>query len=284
MKISDWPLYRTLEKYFSTILASMVRNQSHIKSVKYITPGEHCARARVMHTHQPYCGENGSPHPDEKRNKGAREVVFQVNTPTFYSRFFHYRSPFAAIQSELLDDERTRTVWSSHPQEFAALFSHDHMTRTWREPLDWRWKIISALRTAPTKTNFPRRTAYESCRGPSFTDHLVMQQCSPRQLRNYRRALIRLFLGHWIGGFPVGSTKEGDFELIGLSREAILMIYEGFLKAGLVILAILLAGSSVVEPTNTAYLLFSMLSVAGLNIWACLKYVFWASPTHWVGS
>jgi hypothetical protein len=100
-----------------------------------------------------------------------------------------------------------------------------------------------------------------------------MQQCSKDQLRNYKRALIRLFLGHWIGGLPIGSTKEGDFELIGLSRDAILMIYEASLKVGLVISAIFFVGKSAIEPANIAYLLFAMLSIASLNIWACLKSI-----------
>jgi hypothetical protein len=82
------------------------------------------------------------------------------------------------------------------------------------------------LRTAPPKTNLPRRTPYEACRGTSLTDTLVMQQCSNDQFRDYRRALVESFLGHWVGRFPLGFIKEADFELIGLSRGAILGIYE----------------------------------------------------------
>jgi hypothetical protein len=227
-----------------------------------------------MHSHQQHSGGKAPRRPDEEASKeGLEQIVFKVNTPAFYSRFFHYKSPFAAMQSELLDDERTRTVWSSHPQELAALFPHD-LADTRREPVDWRWRIISILRTAPTKTNFPRRITYEPCRGTALTDYLVMQQCPSDQIHDYRRTLIRLFLGHWIGGFPAGSIKEGDFELIGLSRDAILMLYEAFLKAGIVSLGILLAGSSATKATNIANLLFAIFSLTGLNIWACLRSVF----------
>ncbi|KAJ6118896.1 hypothetical protein N7471_013516 [Penicillium samsonianum] len=126
---------RALEKYFSMILSSIVQSQSRIKSVKYITSGEHCARTRVMYSHQQHSGEKAPHRPDEEASKEALElIVFKVNTPTFYSRFFHYKSPFAAMQSELLDEERTRTVWSSHPQELAALFPHD-LADTWQELL-----------------------------------------------------------------------------------------------------------------------------------------------------
>lgn len=256
------------------ILSSIVQSQSRIKSVKYITSGEHCARTRVMYSHQQHSGEKAPHRPDEEASKEALElIVFKVNTPTFYSRFFHYKSPFAAMQSELLDEERTRTVWSSHPQELAALFPHD-LADTWREPVDWRWRIISILRTAPTKTNFPRRITYEPCRGTALTDYLIMQQCPSDQIRNYRRILFRLFLGHWIGGFPVGSIREGDFELIGLSRDAVLMIYEAFLKAGLFSLGVFLAESSAIKAPNIADLLFAMVSLAGFNIWASLRSIF----------
>lgn len=92
-----------------------------------------------------------------------------------------------------------------------------------------------------------------------------MQQFSIDQFRDYRRTLIRLYLGHWIGGFPLGSIKR-DFELIGLSRDAILMIFEAFLKAGLALLSIFSAGSSTIEVVNLAGLLSAMPSLAGLNI------------------
>jgi hypothetical protein len=226
-----------------------------------------------MYSHQTYSDERGPRDLNEEPIQEALEqIVFQVNTPTFFSRFFHYKSPFAAIQSELLDDEPTRTVWSSHPQEFAALFPHD-IADTCRQPLNWRWRIISILRTAPLKTSFSRQTAYESCTGISLIDHLIMQQCSKRQFRDYRRALIRLFLGHWIGGFSIGTIREGDFELIGLSRDAILMIYEALLKAGLVSLGIFVAGDCAIEATTFTNLLVQMLGMAGLNIWACSRSV-----------
>jgi hypothetical protein len=170
----------------------------------------------------------------------------------------------------LLDDERTWTVWLSHPQEFAALFPHDK-GNIWREPPDWRWRIISILRSAPTRINFLRQTVYEPSNRISLTENVIAQHCSDDDFRAYRRALIRNFLGHWIGCFPLGFIKDGDFELIGLARGAVLRAHEAFLKAAIVTWAINLAGHSAVGVTNTSYLLFTMLSVTGLNLWACFK-------------
>lgn len=212
------------------------------------------------------------PNNDEKKQmeESSEHIVFKVNTPTFYTRFFHYDSPFAAIQNEMLDNERTRTVWSSHPQELAALFPQD-TKNTCREPLDWRWRIISSIRTAPNKTNYPRYKSYEPCRGTSLTDILVKEQCSMIEFRDYRRALIRHFLGHWIGGFSIGPVRQGDFELIGLSRDAVLKIYEAFLKLGFVMSTIFFVRKASSEPANVAYSLFAIFSMSSLNLWACLK-------------
>lgn len=252
----------------------MVKRQTHIRSVKYITSGEHCDRVRVFLSHEEHGHKQTlcSSYSDKKSKlKVHEQIVFQVNTPTFYTRFFHYRSPFAAIQSELLDDVRTRTVWSSHPLEFAALFL-DESPDTLREPADWRWQIISTLRTSPVKTSFPRRIHYEPFKGNSVSDDLITAYCSGDQIRDYQRALVRLFLGHRIGGFSIGRLK-GDFELIGLSRDAVLMIYEAFLKAGLASLVIKSAGLAVTKPVNITNMLWLMISVMALNIWASLKYL-----------
>ena len=252
----------------------MVEGQTRIKSVKYITSGEHCDRIRVIRAH-PQCSGGQVPVWSIDIEKGTGEethekIVFQVNTPTFYSNFFHYRSPFVALQSELLDEERTRTVWSSHPSEFAALFPHDNED-IWRKLPDWRWRIIFILRSAPTQTNFPRQKPYEPCNGISLTDNIVAQHCSDDDFRAYRRALIRNFLGDWIGGFAPGLIKGGDFELIGMSRDAVLMVHEAFLKAAIMTWAINVAGHNAVGPTSTAYLLSTVLSVTGLSLWACFK-------------
>ena len=254
-----------------------MKNQSRIKSLRYITSGEHCERIRIIHSRPRHPGEPDSIEAAttkmETDPEKPEQIDFQVNTPAFYARFFHYRSPLAAIQSELLDDKRTRTAWSSHPHLFAALFPHDHEA-VWRQPPDWRWRLISILRGAPTKTNFPRQTAYEPCQGISLTDVIVAEHCSKDQLRTYRRILVRVFLGRWIGGFSIGPIKEGDFELIGLSRDAVLMIHDAFMKALIVTGAILVGGNGAWRPATTAYLLCMMLSVAGLNLWACLKAIF----------
>ena len=251
-----------------------MKNQSRIKSLRYITSGDHCERIRIIHSRPRHPGEPDSIEAPTTKGETDRErseqIDFQVNTPAFYSRFFHYRSPLAAIQSELLDDERTRTAWSSHPHEFAALFSHGHGD-VWHQPPNWRWRLISILRGAPTLTNFPRQTVYEPCQGISLTDLVVTEHSSECQLRAYRRALIRLFLGRWIGGISIGPIKEGDFELIGLSRDAVLMVHDAFLKATLVTWAIFVGGNGAIKPATTADLLCMMLGMAGLNLWACFK-------------
>lgn len=58
---------------------------------------------------------------------------------------------------------------------------------------------------------------------------------------------------------------RGDFELIGLSRDAVLRVHEAFLKAAIMIWAINSTGHGAVGPTKTAYLLSRMLSLTGLN-------------------
>lgn len=198
-------------------------------------------------------------------------VVFQVTTPTFYSKFFHYHSPFAALERELLDESNTRTAWSSHPREFAALFSRT--TEVVRQPKDWRWDLISLLRTPPSATNFPHLIAYETFGGISLADYWVLQHCSIHQVRKYQCALLRLFLGNRIGGFSLGSFK-GDFELIGLSRDAMLLVYDVSLKAGLASLSLILANDRTFKSNGVVDVFFCMLGMASLNIWACLKAIF----------
>lgn len=262
-----------MEEYFFLILSDAVGKQSRLKCIKYIASGEHSERVRLIHaSHQNDSKVDDRATAERKDIQGYEQVVFQVTTPAFYSRFFHYHSPSAALERELLDESNTRTVWSSHPQEIFALFSHG--SEGTRHPKDWRWDIISMLRTPPFKTNFPHRVPYELFGGMSQTDHWVLQHCSNHQVRKYQCTLLRLYLGNRIGGFSLGSIK-GDLELIGLSRDAMLIVYDAIFKTGIATLAVnLLTSDGVIKDGRLLKLLLCILSIAGLNLWACLKSIF----------
>ncbi|CAI7622962.1 unnamed protein product [Penicillium manginii] len=263
---------RILEDYFFLILSDAVKKQSRLKCIKYIASGEHCERVRLIHASHHYHRKMDNTSVVERESAESYEmVVFQVTTPTFYSKFFHYHSPFAALERELLDESNTRTAWSSHPREFIALFFHT--TELVRQPKDWRWDLISLLRTPPSATNFPHLIAYETFGGISLADHWVQQHCSLHKIRKYQCTLLRLFLGNRIGGFSLGSFK-GDFELIGLSRDAMLLVYEIFLKAGLASITLILANDKTSNCNGMVGVFFCMLGMASLNIWACLKAIF----------
>lgn len=270
-------LRRILEEYFFLVLSTIVKQQDRIKSVKYVTSGEHCERLRFI------ASSNQSQIKKEGRSGTTKvhkfldgheigEVVLQVNSPAFYANFFHYKSPFDAFQSEMLDDERTRTVWSSHPDELLALFQSDYIDFR-PQNLDWRWKIVSAFRTSPLKTNFPRRKDFVPFKGVSMTDTLIMQNCSKGELCRYRRALLRLFLGDLIGGFSIGSIKQGNFELVGLSRDAILSIQDAFLRSLLISVSMCVRDQSDSEQMTLCKSVFLALAMSLLNIWALLKLI-----------
>lgn len=263
-----------MEKYFFVVLSAIVKRQNVIKSVKYETPGEHCERIRVLYSNPHDTAKAGTGCPMSGKQTVEDEdgqITFKVITPNFFARFFHYNSPLAAIQGELLDDERTRTAWCSHPDEFASLFS-SAQTDEFLEYPDWRWKVISALRTAPSETNFPHHNPYQPCRGISMIDTFVLQACTKDQVHEYRRGLVRLFLSHCMGtiSWPVNT----DFELIGLSQDAIVTIHEAFLKTALTILG-LIASSAIVRDSISVFSLpLWFLALGGLNCWACLKSIF----------
>lgn len=262
-----------MEKYFFVVLSAIVKRQTAVKSVKYETPGEHCERIRVIYSNQYDKGAAGTGCPMSGKQPVEEEgqITFKVITPNFFARFFHYHSPFAAIRGELLDDVRTRTAWCSHPEEFASLFS-SAQTDEFLEYPDWRWKVISTLRTAPSETNFPHQNPYQPCKGISLIDTLVLQDSTKDQIHDYRRGLIRLFLSHWMGSisWPVNT----DFELIGLSQDAIVTICEAFLKAALTIL-VLIASSTIAEDSLSIFHLpLVFLALGGLNLWACFKSIF----------
>lgn len=264
---------RNLEPYFFIILSSIVKSQTRIRTLKYVTSGEHCERVRVIHSNLGVPDRQSTVLSHSIGEASATEtlaqVVFQVNTPTFFTRFFHYASPLEAIQSELLDEKPTRTVSSSHPQEIARLFSELVLSNS-HKYFDWRWRVLATLRPAPMKTNYPRRSVYKPFQGMSSTDSWVLQNCSPIQIRDYRRALIRLFLGHHTGGIPIFSYG-GDLELIGLSRDVVLMVQEAFLKTGLALLAMMVSRQIDDRSKNIVNMAITLCGITGLNVWACLK-------------
>ncbi len=177
------------------------------------------------------------------------QIVFQVISPIFYSRFVHYKSPLAAFTGELLDDERTCTAWSSHPEQFASIFrpktsmddKRELLSSTHQQPpvksprgsSAWHWTLLSLLRRAPTATNYTRKEPYASFKGLSEMDRFVLSRCSAAETRRYRRAVLRVFVGEWIGGVPFGPLRRftDDFEPFGLSRDGALRVVEAFLKS-----------------------------------------------------
>ncbi|KAJ5898759.1 hypothetical protein N7495_003503 [Penicillium taxi] len=247
----------------------MVGHQTAIKSVKYETPGEHCERIRFIGSSVTSEKTRGCPMAGNEivDDDGHEQITFKVTTPTFFTRFFHYNSPLAAIRSELLDDEKTRTVWCSHPEKFASLFSGTQKEEYLESP-DWRWKVIKSLRTAPLATNFPRKVRYEPCKGLSATDILVLQLLPKDKIDVYRRDLLQVFLSYWLGSisWPVNT----DFELLGLSGDGMVTVYEAFFKTVLVILMLFVYDETMRQSAAVWYLPLGLFALGGLNIWAFL--------------
>ena len=104
-------------------------------------------------------------------------------------------------------------------------------------------------------------------------DKWIIDNCSPEHVREYRRALLRIFVGEWVGGaiFPLTQFSD-DLEPFGMSRDAVLRIYEAGFKTCIVVVAV--ENMRVLEGGCSAWniSLAGWLSV-GLNIWAFLKTV-----------
>jgi hypothetical protein len=104
-------------------------------------------------------------------------------------------------------------------------------------------------------------------------DKWIIKNCSPQHMREYRRALLRVFIGEWIGGTFGPLAHVSDYlELVGMSRDAVLRVYEAGVKACIVVAAVenrrVLDGASDTWNSGLAGWLG-----AGLNLWALLKYV-----------
>lgn len=246
---------RTLERYFVRILQTAVSAQTGPTRVKYITPGEHCPRVRVLDNQQVLS------HADFGKTS---EITFQVNTPTFYSRFCHYKSAHSAIVGELLDDERTRTTWCSDPEGFAAMFNVSNEGVT---PPDWRWSFLERFRCPPELKNFEQKEPYQSFTGLSATDCWVLENCSSDEKREYRRSVIRVYLGERFGGVVLG-PKGAHPELLGVSRDGVLRIYEAWAKG--LVAALAVYSSQYSSPGTFAMGGFAM---ASINLWASLKTI-----------
>lgn len=193
-------------------------------------------------------------------------ITFQVNSPTFYSRFFHYVSPDSAIQAELFAaDEQGRTAWCSDPVNFGSIFASpvEHKPNF----PDWKWRILCMLRCPPAETNYAIKDAYHPFKGISVSDQFVVDHCTAQQLCDYHRILLRVYLGEWMGGFSFGSLS-GDLELVSLSRDAVVRVYDALFKTALALSTVVLVRSS---QDVGGYSKLAMIAFAGLNLWACLK-------------
>lgn len=256
-------MHRYLEKDFFLILEAMVKTQSHVRSVKYISPGEHAPRERIVYSAWSKFRDGNDLFNPLRSTAKLPDVTFQVLTPTFYSRFFHYSSPSAAIKAELLADPRARTAWCSDPEIFAAMVSKPLTISP--VPMDWRWRVVCLVRCQPTETNYASETLWERFDGLSVSDQFVVARCTEQQHREYRRALLRLYLGEWMGGMFFGH-HYGDLEQIGLSRDAVIRIHEATFKT---FLALLVAASAKASGHDN----LAVLAHTALDVWACLKEV-----------
>ncbi|KAL5344820.1 hypothetical protein ACLOAV_010217 [Pseudogymnoascus australis] len=281
---------RTLERSFRLILKNFVENHPLPLSLTYVTPGEHSNKSeafRSLNAQEPRqkSSDLDAPPTDQGEprtlsfgnDNGPPHIALQVISPVFYSNFFHYDSPCSAFTGELLDDHRTRTLWSSNPNLFMSIF-YSTASFTGTKPIahssvsnHWRWRLVSILRTAPVATNCPRSTPYKSFRGLSCMDHWILERCLRSEAENYRRAMLRIFIGEWIGG-TAGPLKRfsNDLEPFGLSRDAVLRIYDATIKAFVVSTTVSLI--RVLETGyNTQIKGLVGWAVAGVNLWACLK-------------
>ena len=281
---------RTLERSFRLILKDLVENHPLPLTVTYVTPGEHSRKSetfRSLNAEEALQEQSDSDAPSTEAEKSQNlssgkddsppNIVLQVISPIFYSRFFHYDSPCSAFTGELLDDDRTRTVWSSDPNIFMSIF-YSTVSFTGTKPITyssvsnhWRWWLVTLLRTAPVATDFPHVTPYKSFKGLSCMDHWILEHCLRSEAEDYRRAMLRVFIGEWIGG-TAGPLKRfsNDLEPFGLSRDAVLRIYDATIKAFVVTMTV-----SLIEVLETGYntQIKGLVgwAVAGVNLWACLK-------------
>lgn len=106
----------------------------------------------------------------------------------------------------------------------------------------WRWRLHSILRTAPVATNYARGTPHIYFKGLSDMDHWILEHCHLSESEDYRRAMLRVFLGERFGGTAgtAGPLKRisDDLEPFGLSRDAVLRIYDATIKAFIITMTV----------------------------------------------
>jgi hypothetical protein len=271
-------LCRILERYFSLMLRDTVENQSEVPSVEYHSPCEHNPRVQIMSGKQPTAVSfEGLMTPPATPIDGSSSTSVQIISPSFYSRFFCYKSPWAAFDRELLEDKKSCMADTSDRDAIVKLFapgkeSDRRSVGPRPQPLGWRWNLIFLLRTAPPQTAYEKTVAYEGFRGPSAMDEWVLRNCTADQIREYRRALLRTYAGNWFGGFNLGALS-GDFNLFGLSREGALRMHEAWAKAAVLTLgAKVLVGVGMLE--GGIWMDLAQSTVVLLNLWACGKALY----------
>jgi hypothetical protein len=277
-----------LERSFRLILKASIEAHPSPISLTYITPGEHSQKSEVFRSLDmqrssellrkakvPSSEAEESPLPSSSDMISPLDVTLQVISPTFYSRFFHYETSCTAVAGELLDHVQTRTVWASNPDLIIFILgSTATAKKTGTDPTGsngWRWRLLSILRTAPVATNYARGTPYNYFKGLSDMDHWILEHCNLSESEDYRRAMLRVFLGERIGG-TAGPLKRfsNDLEPFGLSRDAVLRIYDASIKAFLVAITVSLV--KLLEGEHSIWVIGSVeWATAGLNFWACGK-------------
>ena len=263
------------------MLKEAVENQSNMRQVKYVTPGEHSRLAQVFYSKstvpkpchkldvvESQRQDDPSPQSCDVRNDNE-EVSFQVTCPSFYSRSCHYSSLFAALQGELLSEKRARTSCCSEPQRFVDLFCPARHNVEELPAPDWRWSMTCWLRRNPIPHNFASDEQCQSFKGLSSTDEWVIRHCTPIEQREYRRALLLIYLGQRFGGISIGAF-EMDLELVGLSREGVLKIYEAVFKT-LVVVGLTAVMARVGGPVFFHPIGQRIVAVIFLYLWACFK-------------
>ncbi|KAH8646865.1 hypothetical protein BX600DRAFT_156434 [Xylariales sp. PMI_506] len=284
---------KIIERSFRLFLKESIENQPFPISVTYITPGEHSRKSETFHSlarldeRNKTLDDSTTPPSSPTAASSPQPILFQVISPIFYSRFVHYHTSYEAFTSELLDDERTRTAWSSDPELFASIFGSTSNPKNTQLNLveennpdkilsspTWQWSFLSLLRRAPVPTNFPRKAAYSPFKGISEFDNFVQSHSSQVEAREYRRATLRVFLSEWIGGVQFGPLRgfSDDFEPFGLTRDAVLKIYDAAFKA-MILTGAVEAIDLVVKERGTLGWTVGAVSwgVASLNLWASIK-------------
>jgi hypothetical protein len=85
--------------------------------------------------------------------------------------------------------------------------------------------------------------------------------------------MLRLFIGEWIGGtaWPLKRFSD-DLEPFGLSRDAVLSIYNVIIKATIVTAYVAVMDGFAMR-CNVWNVGVTGWVAAGLNLWACLKAI-----------